>query len=99
MTELSDKVITLHPDRSKKGVNIDRQKYELMKTAIVEALQSNKPMTLKELEQAVTRQLKGSFDGSIMWYLMSVKLDLEARRMVQRVPFTQPARLRLTAKA
>ncbi len=95
---MSDKVITLHPDRSKKGVNIDREKYELMKAAIVDALQSNRQLTLKELEQVVSRQLKGSFDGSIMWYLMSVKLDLEARRMVQRVPFTQPARLRLTAK-
>lgn len=95
---MSDKVITLHPDRSKKGVNIDREKYELMKAAIVEALHSNRQLTLKELEKAVSNQLKGSFEGSIMWYLMSVKLDLEARRMVQRVPFTQPARLRLTAK-
>lgn len=92
---MTDKITTSHPERGKKGVTIDRDKYEQMKVAIIEALQGNKQLTLKELDLAVRQKLKDSFEGSIMWYLMSVKLDLEARRIVQRVPFTQPARLRL----
>jgi hypothetical protein len=95
---MSDKIQTLHPERGKQGVNIDRDKYEQIRDAIVIALQNGKQLTLKELETRVTRQLGGKFDGSIMWYLLSVKLDLEARRVLQRVPFSHPDRIRLTSK-
>jgi hypothetical protein len=96
---MTEKIETLHPERGKKGVNIDRVKYDQMRSAILASFQRTPQLTLKELEQSVTSQLKDSFDGSIMWYLMSVKLDLEARRVVQRVPFTQPPRLRLKSTA
>ena len=32
----------------------------------------------------MTRALKGKFDGSIPWYMESTKLDLEARRVIER---------------
>ena len=47
--------------------------------------------------EAVERDLDGSFDGSIPWCVTTVKLDLEARRVIERVPSASPQRLRLAA--
>jgi len=41
--------------------------------------------------------LQSSFDGSISWYVTTVKLDAEARGLIQRVPKSRPQRLRLAA--
>lgn len=42
-------------------------------------------------------KLKGSFDGSVAWYVEVVKLDLEARKMIERVPGTRPQQIRLVS--
>jgi len=33
---------------------------------------------------AVTTQLDGSYDGNISWHVMTVKLDLEAKHVIER---------------
>ena len=92
---MTEKILTLHPDETKAGVNISRQKYDLIKTAIVEALRANPDITFKELTQYVHAKLEGRFDGSITWYVTTVKLDLEARGVLERTPRKSPQRLRL----
>jgi hypothetical protein len=52
-------------------------------------------MTFKELTEEVRGSLEGSFDGSISWYFTTVKLDLEARGVIERIPNKAPQRLRL----
>ena len=84
---MDDKILTLHP-RGKRGVNISRAKYEAMKTTILAQL-GRKALTHDELTRAVTRALKGKFDGSIPWYMESTKLDLEARKVIERVEGAQ----------
>jgi hypothetical protein len=91
---LSEKILTLHP-QGKQGVNIDRSKYDTMRNAIVEALGEQSEMTFTELNKAVGAKLEGSFDGSVGWYYTTVKLDLEARGVIERVPGSRPQRLRL----
>ena len=34
-------------------------------------------------------------EGSISWYVTTVKLDLEARGLIERVPRSRPQRLRM----
>ena len=92
---MSERIMTLHPD-GKQGVNIEKEKYEAMRQAIVTALQAQQPQTFSGLEQAVSTQLASNFDGSISWYFTAVKLDLEARNVVARVPGTRPQQIRLT---
>jgi len=92
MTE--EKIMTLHP-QGKQGVNIDKAKYETMKAAILSAIQANDGITFAELNTAVAAQLNGKFDGSIGWYLTTVKLDLEARNIIERIPNQSPQQLRL----
>jgi len=93
MTE--ERIMTLHP-AGKAGVSIDREKYETVAGAIRTAL-SEKVLTFQELTEAVNADLTGNFDGSISWYVTTVKLDLEARGELQRVDNKSPQRLRLTA--
>lgn len=92
---MSERIMTLHPE-GKQGVNIEKEKYDVVRQAIIAALQANQPQTFSGLEQAVSAQLAGNFDGSVSWYFTTVKLDLEARQVVARVPNTRPQQLRLT---
>jgi len=47
------------------------------------------------LSRAVEKEVNGSFDGSVMWYVTTVKLDLEARGQIKRVPNSRPQLVKL----
>jgi len=80
MTE--ERILTKHPlDRN--GKNISRQKYETLKRAILSALH-DKELSHTELFAQLKRSLRGKFSGNISWYGETVKLDLEARRLIER---------------
>ncbi len=91
---MSDKILTLHPE-GKQGVNIDRAKYDKMRGAILAVVEREPGVRLSLLGEKVYQELNGDFDGSIGWYTMSVKLDLEARGIIERVPNASPQQLRL----
>jgi len=94
---MSEKILTLHPE-GKQGVNISRDKYDRVSTAIIEALITRGELTFGDLIQEMNRKLAGTFDGSISWYTTTVKMDLEARGAVERVPGSAPQLLRLVSK-
>ena len=83
-----EKILTKHP-LGKSGTNIDRQKYEAMKKAILAALR-NKELTHTELFDHLNKRLEGKFSGNINWYAETVKLDLEARKLVEQNFFKTP---------
>lgn len=89
-----EKILTRHPE-GKQGVNISRKKYETIKGAIMAVLREREEIAFQDLAAAVAQKLHGGFDGSIPWYVTTVKLDLEARDFIERVPNTSPQRLRL----
>ena len=91
---MPEKILTLHP-QGKQGVNIDKVKYDATRSAIVESLSEQGEMTFGELNVVVGKKLGGNFDGSIGRYYTTVKLDLEARGVIERVPGSRPQRLRL----
>ena len=93
---MEEKMLTLHP-QGKSGVNISKAKYDTIGSAIQDSLRAHQTMTLKELTEEVRRRLEGSFDGSVSWYVTTVKLDLEARGVIERIPSSTPQRLRLVA--
>ncbi len=93
---MDEKILTRHPDPGKQGVSISKAKYDVIRGTILDLLQSNGEMTFTELNNAANERLDGKFDGSISWYVTTVKLDLEARELIlQRVPKTKPQRLRM----
>lgn len=93
---MTEKIHTLHPAPEKQGVNIDKTKYDQVRAAILDILGDQEEMTFRDLMAAVEERLSGNFEGSIGWYYTTVKLDLEARQLIQRIPDSSPQRLRLT---
>ena len=91
---MDERIQTLHPDPNKKGVNISRAKYEQMRSAVLAALEQQEPQTFYGLLGSVEELLGGSFEGSTGWYYTSVKLDLEARGEIERIPGTSPQQIR-----
>ena len=85
---------TLHPDK-KQGVNISREKYEMIRTAILCVMQEQKEITFMNLSRAVEKEVNGNFEGSVVWYVTTVKLDLEARGQIKRVLNSRPQLVRL----
>ena len=89
------KILTKHPF-GKSGKNILKQKYETLKRAILSALR-NKEHTHTELFKQLNTKLKGKFSGNISWYGETVKLDLEARKIIERTS-AKPPKYRLKQK-
>ena len=91
---MKDMIRTLHPEK-KQGVNISKEKYEIIRKAILSTLRAQKETTFKNLSRAVEKEVRGKFDGSVMWYVTTVNLDLEARGEVKRVPNSRPQIVKL----
>ena len=94
---MDEKILTLHP-QGKQGVNISKARYETVRASIVKALTDNDVLTFSQLTEAVRADFDGKFDGSINWYVTTVKLDLEARNVVERVPNSKPQQVLLAEK-
>lgn len=80
-----NKIQLLHP-AGKHAFKIDETKYEMMSSAILYYLK-DEMLTHKQLHEAVLKyfQIKEiKFEGSVEWYMEGVKLDLEARKLIER---------------
>ncbi|MBW1873161.1 MAG: hypothetical protein JRJ19_13915 [Deltaproteobacteria bacterium] len=94
---MNEKILARHPDPNKQGTNISRDKYDLVRSAIIAILNEVGIMSFGDLGLEVQEKLTDSFEGSISWYYTTVKLDMEARGTIERVGKGSPQRLRLTA--
>ena len=86
------RILTRHP-HGKSGKNITKQNYETLKKAILSTLRK-KELTHTELFDELEKRLRRSFSGNISWYGETVKLDLEARKIIERTG-SRPEKLRL----
>jgi len=89
-----EKIMTLHP-KGKKGVNILRRRYDVIKDFIIKTVKKHGEITYEDLSDLAEKKLMKSFDGKVVWYIVSVKLDLEARNIIERIPKTSPHKLRM----
>jgi hypothetical protein len=87
-----EKILTKHP-LGKSGKNIARQSYETLKQAILSELRKGE-LTHTELFDRLNKRLHGRFSGNISWYGETVKLDLEARKIIERTT-SKPPKYRL----
>ena len=85
-------VSTKHP-LGKSNKPVDKRDYETFKAAILSALRRNE-LTHTELLNKLSSSLKGKFTGNVGWHLMVVKLDLEARKVIERTS-SSPQKYRL----
>lgn len=92
MTE--ERILTLHP-QGKKGVNILKRRYDTIKNFILKTIEEHTEITYERLSDLAVEELSETFDGKVVWYIVSVKLDLEARNIIERIPNTSPHELRM----
>ena len=91
-----------HPDYQE---NLKEAKYTIIREAILHVLPDDTDssgMTFSQLEEKVGVYLDANEvpedlfpkPGSVRWYTKAVQLDLEARKLIERVPHQSPIRLR-----
>jgi hypothetical protein len=93
-----EKILTLHPEEGKQGVNISRSKYDMIRQAIRDAIRSQGTISYKGLVSLVEYNLRNRFEGSIPWYVTTVKLDMEARGEIERILGPGEQKIRLKKK-
>lgn len=89
-----EKILTLHP-QGKKGTNISKTKYDLVKDFILKKVRQHQEITYEKVSDLAIEELGPTFDGKVVWYVVTVKLDLEARGIIERIPKTSPHQIRL----
>ena len=94
--EITDRIMTLHP-QGKKGVNILKEKYDFIKQFILDTILEKEVISFEALSDLAVEKLTNTFDGKVLWYIVTVKLDLEARGIIERVPKSSPHELRMKA--
>ncbi len=91
----SDRILTMHPE-GKEGVHIEREKYDLIREHILDVMnETDSDMALKDVIRTIEKHIGGTFEGSVSWYVTTVKLDLEAHDIIERLPNTSPQVIRL----
>ena len=79
----SEQIQTLHPVAGKTNKKISLEKYEFIKSHLLAILSVQEP-THTELMEELYARVKNDFEGGVQWYGETVKLDLEARFLIER---------------
>lgn len=86
---------TLHPQQNKTNKRISLKKYNFIRENLLAVL-SGRALTHTELMEALYARVKDNFEGGVQWYGETVKLDLEARKLIERTK-SKPEKYRVTA--
>ena len=79
-------IVTKHPGKGRVGKEISKEKYDIIRAAITETLTLRGPLSEKALITEVEVRLqKTPFPGSVAWYVHTVRLDLEARKVIRKL--------------
>ncbi len=96
--ETQDKVVCRTPTPGKKPTRIARWKYDLVREVILRAVPpAPKSVAFAELSKLVAGRISKADQkrlGNISWYTTTVKLDLEVKGEIERVPGQSPQELR-----
>ena len=87
MATKTKKIVVTHPVTGTER-KFDAAIYEPVKAAIIQSLKGSKGKTFTELTDDVVKIIKKKmpgFKGSIPWYTISIRLDLETRGIVETV--------------
>lgn len=89
----TEQIQTLHPLPGKTNKKIALEKYTFIKEHLLKIL-AKKELTHTDLMEALYQNVKDTFEGGVQWYGETVKLDLEARKVIERTG-TRPEKYRL----
>jgi hypothetical protein len=92
-TSRIETIQTLHPEAGKTNKKIALDKYNTIKDQLLKIL-TKKELTHTELMEQLYQNVKDTFNGGVQWYGETVKLDLEARKRIERTS-DKPVRYRV----
>ena len=81
----SEKIECLNPNTGGR-MNIDKKIYDLFAKAIHHSLKQGRELTYSQLVEGIYDYFKKQnihFDGSVEWYAVTVKNDMEARSVIE----------------
>jgi len=87
----------LHPDPAKQGTRVRKAGYDAYRKALLKLIpKSNQGVEFRQLSEGIGELMPAEIAESTkaMWWVTTVKLDLEARGLIERVPGASPQRLR-----
>jgi len=80
--------------RQRRSKHLEK-KYDSIRKFILETIKEHGEITYSDINDLAVEKLTASFDGKVRWYIVTVKLDLEARNIIERIPKTSPHKLRM----
>jgi len=72
-----------------------RRRYDVISDFLMQKIKKHKVISYSDLNDMAVEELTDSFDGKVPWYVVTVKLDLEARGIIERVHGRSPHEVRL----
>jgi len=97
-----EKILCKTPTLGKKPTRIEKWKYHAIRKAILRVLpRTGEGLLFMDLSGEVKKKLSKDIRqkmGSVSWYTPTVKLALEVRGEIKRVPGSKPQRLKRTEK-
>lgn len=96
---IEEKVVCETPTPGKKPTRIHKWKYDLLRRIILDILSDSVDgVEFRGLSSFIDARLsteQRSNLGSVSWYTTTVKLDMEVKGDIERVPGAKPQRLRV----
>lgn len=93
----TERIMTLHP-AGKRGVNIEKVKYDEMRRVLLKAIPKTRTGTafsgLRDRVEPLLNRAKFPAEASTTWYLVTVKQDLEARGLIEQIEGVRPQHVR-----
>ncbi len=93
-----EKIDLLNINEGVGNTRMARWKYEIYRRAILKAVPRSADgiafLDLSSVVEALLPEDRRPELGSVQWHVTSVKLDLEARGEIERIPSSKPQRLR-----
>jgi hypothetical protein len=81
---LTEKILTLHPEKGKTGRNILKSKYDITCSCLLGIFAEQPLISHRELTRLSKERLNGRLEGNAAWYMETVLLDLVARGIISR---------------
>ena len=78
-----EQIQTLHPQPGKTNKRISLNKYNTIRANML-AILKEEELTHTDLMEKLYTKVKDTFEGGVQWYGETVKLDLEARDIIER---------------
>ena len=96
--KISDDMIWTWESVNKRGVAMSKQSYFQIRDIMLSILSRKKAATLDDVIEQISQRLGASFKGNLPWYILKVKTDLQARRVIHCETGIGPERKQLIRK-